>query len=69
MHTKNKKTDSYSLELLGLTFLFSDEHVDIKNLAYLMDQLAYKLHVTDENNTTDHCHRKFRVNVMPKIWL
>jgi hypothetical protein len=47
--------------MLRLAFLFGDKHVDIENLAYLVDELADILEVTDQANATDYCNSKFCV--------
>lgn len=34
-----------------------------------MDKLSYILKVTNQANSTDHCHSKFCIQIMPKEYL
>jgi len=54
--------------MLGLSFLFGDEHVDIENVADFIDKLWNILKVTEQAHSSENYNQNFCIQFMPK-WL
>jgi hypothetical protein len=61
LYTKDKILIAYFLELFGLALLLCDKHVDVKNLADLVDYLEDELALAHTADASYQCYCKLGV--------